>query len=171
MKISRPSAGDAEIPTASMADIAFLLIIYFMVTATFSATRGLDFALPEEDDSSPIVEKEDSVLIEVQPDGQYLVDRSPMLLDGIFDYLKPKLEANPKKPVILRPQPNSNYGYMVDVFDRLRHIKIKIHDTGTREVYQVTSQQIQEAAEKDTDLGKDVNVSIPTQREIDAFWF
>ena len=32
---------------------------------------------------------------------------------------------------------------------------------------------IQEAEENDTvdDLGKDVNISIPTQREIDAFWF
>jgi biopolymer transport protein ExbD len=154
-----------------MADIAFLLIIYFMVTATFSATRGLDFALPKDDDSPPVVEKEDSVLIEVQPDGHYLVDQSVMRLDEIFDYLKPKLEANPKKPVILRPQPTSNYGYMVDVFDVLRHIKIRTNDAGAREVYQVTSAQIQEAQETEQDLGSDVNVSIPTQREIDAFWF
>ena len=35
-----------------MADIAFLLIIYFMVTTTFAATRGLDFSLPQEDDRS-----------------------------------------------------------------------------------------------------------------------
>ena len=41
-----------------MADIAFLLIVYFMVTTTFTATRGLDFALPEEDDTPPVIEKE-----------------------------------------------------------------------------------------------------------------
>jgi biopolymer transport protein ExbD len=160
-----------EIPTSSMADIAFLLIIYFMVTMTFTATRGLDFALPEEDDTPPVIEKEDSVLIEIQPDGQYLVDQKAMRLDEIFDYLKPKLEANPKKPVILRPQPTSSYGYMVAAFDTLRHIKVKTDDSGAREAYQVTSAQIQEAEELETDLGTDVNVSIPTQREIDAFWF
>ena len=44
------------------------------------------------------------MLIEIQPDGQYIVDQTPKKLDEIFDYLKPKLEANPKKPVILRPQ-------------------------------------------------------------------
>lgn len=170
MKLKRPSQ-DAEIPTSSMADIAFLLIIYFMVTATFAATRGLDFALPKDDDSPPIVEKEDSVLIEVEPDGRYLVDQKEMQLSELFDYLKPKLEANPKKPVILRPQPNSEYGYMVQAFDTLRHIKVKTEDDGTRLVYQVTSAQLQEAEESETDLGKDVNVSIPTQREIDAFWF
>jgi biopolymer transport protein ExbD len=170
MKLNRPSQ-DAEIPTSTMADIAFLLIIYFMVTATFAATRGLDFALPKDDDSPPIVEKEDSVLIEIQPDGQYVVDAKAMRLEEIFDYLKPKLEANPKKPVILRPQPNSNYGYMVDVFDTLRHIKVRTLDNGAREAKRVTSAQIREAEEQETDLGKDVNVSIPTQREIDAFWF
>ena len=35
----------SEIFTGSMADISFLLIIYFMITSAFSATRGLDFAL------------------------------------------------------------------------------------------------------------------------------
>ena len=66
MKLKKDTVSD-EIPTSSMADIAFLLIIYFMVTTTFAATRGLDFALPKDDDSPPQVEKEESVLIEIQP--------------------------------------------------------------------------------------------------------
>ena len=172
MKLKKAELSD-EIPTSSMADIAFLLIIYFMVTATFAATRGLDFALPKEDDTPPIIEKEDSVLIEIQTDGQVLVDQKPMDPVDIFEYLKPKLEANPKKPVIIRPQQAAPYGYMVSVFDTLRQIKIKSHDNGTREVYQITLKDIQEAEDEGTtaELGKDVNVSIPTQREIDAFWF
>ena len=170
MKLNK-HAGDPEIPTSSMADIAFLLIIYFMVTATFAATRGLDFALPKDDESPPIVEKEDSVLIEIQPNGSYIVDREEKKLEEIFDYLKPKLENNPKKPVIIRPETNSQYGRMLAVFDQLRHIKIKTHENGAREVYMVTQAEMQAADEDGTDLGKDVNVSIPTQREIDAFWF
>ena len=164
---------DAEIPTSSMADIAFLLIIYFMVTATFAATRGLDFALPPEDESPPIVEKEESVLIEIRPGGELVVDQTPMQLSEIFEYLKPKLEANPKKPVIIRPQPNSQYGGMVEVFDALRKIKIKIDkdDPLARTVYTVSMKDIQDAQETGADLGKDINISLPTQREIDAFWF
>ena len=49
MRLDRDRPDD-EIPTSSMADIAFLLIVFFMVTTTFTATRGLDFALPEDDD-------------------------------------------------------------------------------------------------------------------------
>lgn len=145
MKFSREKPSD-EIPTSSMADIAFLLIIYFMVTTTFAATRGLDFALPKEEDQPPIVEKEESTLIEIQADGSYVVDQQPMQLEDILDYLKPKLERNPLKPVIIRPMPQAPYGSMVEVFDELRQGKDKI--------------------------GIEIkNINLPTQREIDQFWY
>ena len=145
MKINRKSKVSEEIPTATMADVAFLLIIYFMVTSTFAATRGLDWALPEQEDNPPMIEKEESVLIEIQPGGQYVVDQQPMQLGEILDYLRPRLERNPLKPVIIRPDPNAQYGYMVDVFDELR-----------------------QGAEKGVEVR---NISIPTQREIEAFWY
>jgi biopolymer transport protein ExbD len=145
MKIKRETKVTDEIPTASMADVSFLLIVFFMITSTFAATRGLDFALPEQEDNPPVVEKEESVLVEIQPGGQLLVDGTPMPLDGVLDYLRPKLERNPLKPVIIRPDPASEYGYMVDVFDELRL-----------------------GAEKGVEVK---NISIPTQREIQAFWF
>ena len=42
--MKRKEREQPEIPTASMADIAFLLIIYFMLTTVFSVTKGLDFS-------------------------------------------------------------------------------------------------------------------------------
>lgn len=146
MKLTQKKPDD-EIPTSSMADIAFLLIIYFMVTTTFAATRGLDFALPKDDDNPPIVEKEDSVLINILATGQIQVDQKPMELDEILEYLEPKLARNPKKPVIIKPEPNAPYMHMVAVFDVLRLGKDKLK------------------------LEKDINISIPTQREIESFWF
>jgi biopolymer transport protein ExbD len=145
MKIDREPVDD-DIPTSSMADIAFLLIIYFMVTTTFTATRGLDFALPEEDDSPPVIEKEDSVLIEIQPSGDLIVDQIPMPLSEVLEYLKPKLEVNPKKPVIIRPDPQSPYKHMVSVLDELRQAQ-------------------------DKGFSEEIRISIPTQREIESFWY
>lgn len=145
MKFNRERPSD-EIPTSSMADIAFLLIIYFMVTTTFAATRGLDFALPKDEDQPPIVEKQESTLVEIQTDGSYVVDQQPMQLEDILEYLKPKLARNPLKPVIIRPAPQAPYGAMVAVFDELRQGEKKI--------------------------GIEVkNINLPTQREIDQFWY
>ncbi len=168
MKLKKTPPND-EIPTSSMADIAFLLIVYFMVTTTFAATRGLDFALPKDDDTPPIIEKEEAVLIEIRPSGDVIVDREIKDLVDIFDYLKPKLERNPKKPVIIKPEPEAPYGKMVAVFDVLRRIKIKKEGTKVS-VYEIDLQEIQQAEKDEIDLGKDVNVSIPTQREIESFW-
>jgi biopolymer transport protein ExbD len=152
VKFDKPKI-EEEIPTSSMADIAFLLIIYFMVTTTFAATRGLDFQLPKDDDTPPIIERDDSVLIEIQPNGNLLVDNKPMESGKILEYLKPKLLNNPKKPVIIKPLPDSPYGYMVEVFDILRQGKDVL---GLKN-------------EKGELI--EINVSIPTQREIESFWF
>lgn len=141
----QPKKINDEIPTASMADITFLLIIFFMVTNTFAATRGLDFAVPKEERNPPSIEREESVLISVRQGGQIDVDGKPMALGEILQYLRPKLERNPLKPVILRPDPEAAYGDMVRVYDVLRGGK---------------------------DNGLEIkNISIPTQREIEQFWY
>ncbi len=144
MKFNKKNLDDT-IPTSSMADITFLLIIFFMVTNTFAATRGLDFAVPKEDRNPPSIEREESVLISVRQGGQIDVDGRPMALGEILQYLRPKLERNPLKPVILRPDPEAAYGDMVKVYDLLRGGK---------------------------DKGLEIkNISIPTQREIEQFWY
>ena len=145
MRLDRDRPDD-EIPTSSMADIAFLLIVFFMVTTTFTATRGLDFALPEDDDDPPVIEKEESVLIEILPTGELIVDQDPMQLHEIIPYLKPKLDRNPKKPVIIRPDIATPYRYMVQVYDELRQ-------------------------GEDHGLAEPINISVPTQREIQSFWY
>jgi biopolymer transport protein ExbD len=144
MKMNRRNLSD-EIPTSSMADITFLLIIFFMVTSTFAATRGLDFSLPKEDKAPPVIEKEESTLITIYRGGGLEVDGKSMRAEEVLNYLKPKLERNPGKPVIIRPDPDAAYGDMVKVYDLLRRGK---------------------------ELGVEVrNISIPTQREIDQFWY
>lgn len=146
MKIEREQKVSDEIPTSTMADIAFLLIIYFMLTATFTATRGIDFGLPKEEDVPPEIEPEEAVHIKVEPGGNLDVDDRAMELSDVLDYLRPKLERNPTKPVIIETDPQASYGYMVDVLDELRQAPDKI--------------------------GMEVrNISIPTRREIEAFWY
>ena len=135
---------ESEIFTGSMADISFLLIIYFMITSAFSATRGLDFALPEDQDT-PEIKQEDSVDVFVQPGGGITVDGKPMPLEGVLPYVGEKLRQNPEKPVILRTDPQATYGDMITVFDELRRAPDKI----------------------DLEIK---TISIPTQREIENIW-
>jgi len=113
-----------EIPTSSMADIAFLLIVFFMVTSVFSVTRGLEFQLPRNEPETPQnATAEEAVHIKIQPSGAsctFTVDGEMMALSDINVYLQPKLARNPNKFVIIDPVPEAPYRCMVDAFDELK---------------------------------------------------
>ena len=145
MKIPRMETV-SEIPTSSMADIAFLLIIFFMVTAVFSATKGLDFKLPKDDDSKEI-EQEEAVFIKVNTDSSVLVDCRPMRLDEILPYLEPKLLRNPEKPVILYTDPYAPYQAMISVYDVLGSAKQDEHGYKVKNISVPTQSEIQDYIE------------------------
>ncbi len=54
----RESRVAPEIPTASMADIAFLLIVFFLVTTTMNEDKGLSLHLPPVGETKEVQEKE-----------------------------------------------------------------------------------------------------------------
>lgn len=110
----------AEIPTASMADVAFLLIIFFLVTSVFSVTRGIQFSLPRHDEAAFTASPEAAVLIKIGANGSLIVDDRPMAIDQVAGYLVPKLQRNPGKSVIVQTAMEAPYGAMVDVFDEIR---------------------------------------------------
>ena len=142
MKLKR-ERDPVVIPTSSMADIAFLLIIFFMVTTVFSATKGLEFKLPKDDDSTP-PESEEAVFIKVYPNSSITVDCKPMDPEQILDYLEPKLTRNPEKPVILYTDADAPYSGMIAVYDAL-------------------------ALANDTRGFKVKNISVPTQSEVQDY--
>jgi len=146
MKLKRKDV-PAEIPTSSMADIAFLLIIFFMVTAVFSATKGLDFKLPSNEDNDNPAESEEAVFIKVAADSSISVDCKPMDVSEILAYLEPKLTRDAEKPVILYTDPFAPYQAMISVYDVLAIPK-----------------------EDDPEWGWKVrNISVPTQSEIQDY--
>ncbi|HXW03961.1 MAG TPA: biopolymer transporter ExbD [Vicinamibacterales bacterium] len=124
MKIARRVV-PAEIPTASMADVAFLLIIFFLVASFYSVTRGIQFSLPKHDEAALTAEPEAATLIEIASSGQLTVDGRPMPLQDLRGYLAPKLERNPTKSVILQTSLDAQYEAMTDVFDELRQVGVQ----------------------------------------------
>ena len=124
MKIARRTI-PAEIPTASMADVAFLLIIFFLVASFYSVTRGIQFSLPKHDEAALTAEPEAAVLIEIAANGAITVDNRAMALRGLREYLRPRLERNPTKSVILQTSLEAPYSAMTDVFDELRQAGVQ----------------------------------------------
>lgn len=108
-----------------MADVAFLLIIFFLVASFYSVTRGIQFFLPKHDEVALTAEPEAAVLIEIASDSSLHVDNRPMELSDLKGYIGPKLQRNPTKSVILQTSLEAPYQAMTDVFDELRGVGVR----------------------------------------------
>lgn len=97
-----------EINASSMADIAFLLLVFFLVTTTFSKENVVDERLPRKNDDPPIklyaynildilANKNDRILVE----GEFDIDDPMEIADYVKDfYVHPKSEDNVKWPEV-----------------------------------------------------------------------
>ena len=75
MKYKRPRGRHIEIPVASLGDIAFLLITFFMFCSTFSRSGGGKIDPPLADNIVQM--KEGKVLVEIDQDGKIYVQGQP----------------------------------------------------------------------------------------------
>jgi biopolymer transport protein ExbD len=121
MKFLRNTQRNPQIPSASMADVAFLLITFFMLTTAIAMTRGIFYKVPEmQQDQTEQDKKNPAIYLYMDPTGNLLIDGKPSRLNDIVPYCKDKLNINQNKPVIVDCNENQNYQKMMDVLDQVK---------------------------------------------------
>lgn len=105
-----------SIPMVSMADIAFLLIIFFMVSTTFVKESGLELTLPGAE-SADELEKPEEILVSVGRDRTIRVNAEPATLENLPRVLGQKLAQRRNKVVTVRADEGIEYGFVVSVMD------------------------------------------------------
>ena len=113
---------EAEIPTASMADIAFLLIIFFMTTTNFAREKGLKFVLPEKKDQPQEVKikSENLLKISINDKGELFLNDEEARWDNLEREVKLRLEKNPNLIILIRTHRDAPYEYMIRAFDAVK---------------------------------------------------
>ncbi len=127
--------GKNEINAGSMADIAFLLLIFFLVTTTFPNDRGILFTLPPKPDPNqppPDVTKNQRNIFKilVNSNDQLLVEDEPVRnVDAIKDQVKefvlnngrnPNMSDSPEEAVVsFKTDRGSSYEIFINVLDQL----------------------------------------------------
>ena len=110
---------EAEIPTSSLADMAFLLLTFFLVTTTIDVDKGLTLTLPPKGEQIEIRQKNIcTVLINAQ--GNILVDEEITQLPMLKDIVIRKLIENPKLIVSLKTARETKYNVYIEVLDRVK---------------------------------------------------
>ena len=108
------------IPTSSMADIAFLLLVFFLVTTTIDTDKGLGIVLPPPGDMEIEIRKENILNCLINSQGKVLLDEEPTNIDQIHRVVGQKLRANDKLIVSVKAHPKTAYYDYVKVIDQLK---------------------------------------------------
>jgi biopolymer transport protein ExbD len=121
-----------EINASSMADIAFLLLIFFLVTTTIGADKGINMLLPPKREDTPPIDLHDRNLFKVilNSRDQLLVEDEPMDVGQLREEAKrflanngadPTMSDNPQKAVIsLKTDRGTTYSTYLTVLDELQ---------------------------------------------------
>ncbi len=112
-----------ELRMDSTADVAFLLLIFFIVTTIFAAEQGLTLVLPgkaKEKTDTVKVKESNIATIFVQADNHITLDRKPIQINHIQIAIEDRLLSNPKLVVLLKIHPEADYGRMIACLDELR---------------------------------------------------
>lgn len=158
-----------EVNAGSMADIAFLLLIFFLVTTTIETDTGLNRKLPPIDDSEvppPVIKQKNIFTVLINGKNQLLVEDELMELkdlrkaavefldngggtgDDACSYCKgkkdPKSSDNPDKAIIsLKNDRETKYSTYISVQNELVAAYNQLRDRRAKELYGVTFKELQ----------------------------
>jgi len=121
-KIRRFKGG--EIPTSSMADIAFLLLIFFLVTTTIDMDKGLGIVLPAEGEEIEI--KKDNILnCLINSRGDVLLGGEPVKTRDLNKEIRRKIAENDKLIISVKAHEKTKYADYIAVIDQLKMANAK----------------------------------------------
>ncbi|MCZ7555479.1 MAG: biopolymer transporter ExbD [Bacteroidia bacterium] len=158
-----------EIPTSSMADISFLLLLFFLVTTTIDVDTGIDLVLPPwvENAEQVQVKSENIANILVNEVGDVLIDEKIYGVPQIKAEIIARIKANPKLIISYKTVRDTPYKIYIDVMDQLKLAYRDLRDEYSREKFGVpmenaTEAQIQEIRQA---VPQRISLAEPAQAE------
>lgn len=133
-----------EIPSASMADIAFLLLVFFLVTTTIANDRGLSIQLPPPPEAMPpdmdvkIQERNlfkiqvnsfDNVLVEGNPFTGSPSELTDMIKKFVLNYgADPNSSDNPEKAIVsYKTDRGTSHKKFIEILDAVQSAYYQIY--------------------------------------------
>ena len=131
-------SGEVQIPTSSMADIAFLLLLFFLVATTIDVDTGIGLTLPEyippEEQTEIKVPKDRMAAILINENGEVLLDGKPISVFQIKNTLKPRIQSkidlpkNKKLIVSIKTDRKTVYNVYIQALDQVKLSFFEVRD-------------------------------------------
>jgi biopolymer transport protein ExbD len=108
----------AEIDLTPMLDVVFIMLIFFIVTASFVKERGINVNVPENTAKTPPTNEENkTILVLVDQQNQVTIDNLQVDLASVRSLIAQKSAANPGGGVVVRAHKESKTDTYVKIAD------------------------------------------------------
>ncbi len=125
MVVEKKKEKKSEIPTASMADIAFLLLTFFLVTTTIDIDKGIGLVLPPKGEAKEVSKKNITNLL-INEEGSVMIDEQIIPdIRNIKNIIRDKIANNPNIIVSVKTDERTKYQYYIQVLDQLKQANAK----------------------------------------------
>jgi biopolymer transport protein ExbD len=133
MAFDRSVKIESKVPTSSMADIAFLLLIFFMTTTIFKMEEGLPVSLPRAE--TAVKQKRERIMhIWIDAAGNISINDKLVAIDTIKPILVSVLSEKPSLIIAFNTDRRTPYGIMSDVMEELKKANaIRVSFTSDKE--------------------------------------
>ncbi len=143
--LKKRKIAEASIPTSSMADIAFLLLLFFLVATVIDVDTGIGLTLPEyvppEEQLNIEVSKDRMAAILINENGDVLLDGTPISVFQIKNNLKPRiiskidLPSNKKLIVSVKTDRKTTYNTYIQALDQTKQAYFEVRDEYSNQHY------------------------------------
>jgi biopolymer transport protein ExbD len=109
---------ELEINLTPMLDVTFIMLIFFIVTASFVKESGIDVNRP----AAATAERKErgNILVAITESGQIWIDKRPIDIRAVRANIERMHAENPQGSVVIQADKNSKNGLLVEVMDAAR---------------------------------------------------
>ncbi|MEM6773368.1 MAG: biopolymer transporter ExbD [Pseudomonadota bacterium] len=109
---------DSGVDITPMLDVVFIMLIFFIVTATFIKEAGIDVDKPEA--ATAVVQEKASILVAIDAEDRVWINRRQVDLRSVRSIIERLHAENPKGTVVIQADRNSRNDTLVQVMDSSR---------------------------------------------------
>ncbi len=118
--IPSPEDDDNEINLTPMLDVVFIMLIFFIVTASFIKEVGLDVNRPDNQQQQQVKPEEANILIVIDQNDDIFINRRLIDPRAVRANIERLHAENPEGSVIIQPNKKSTNKMLVTVMDASR---------------------------------------------------
>jgi len=113
------SQDNEEIDLTPMLDVVFIMLIFFIVTATFVKEIGLDVNSPDKNQNIKDADKK-SIVVRITNRDRIMIRGRDIDFRAVRANIERLHAENPDSPVVVQPHPDSTTEVMIHVMDSAR---------------------------------------------------